>query len=430
MSSDPQAVSHPLTISQQRRNIFVYAVCTCLQYLAAPVLYVGMTQASLCKELHASEVTANMPEMAFFIVTFVPLLVAWWFPGAGMLKPLMAGSYFLSSLSLGLVAISLVTNVSNDVKIAAVVLQGLVCGATISTAVALLWESMGRGVEESRRGAALAVAYGIGPFLAFGASLLSQQVLTGTMWGLWTSKLGYPWNFVVLFAAAAPMMLVASLASVLVVVPPSQDDHVRHSPFAGLLEFLTTPVLAKATIVTILLYVGNTITANMNLYTTYALGANPQEYVGYQNACRFFFKGVIGLLLGWVLVRSNPRTGILVTGMLYVASQVWALSVPGVAYLFAFALYGAGELVGVYAPNYILSASPPHRMRQNMGYATLMMLPAAPANYWFGLIAQYSSENRGVGLQLSFTVCACILLVGVILAATLPARPHVEYRSP
>ena len=327
MASIPSSAEHPLTVAQQNRNVFVFAACTCLQYLAAPVLYVGMTQATLCAKLGASPDVANLPETAFFVMTVMPVFLAWLFPGVGFLKRIMVLCYLAAGLALVLMCATLIADVSNDLKIACVIFQGAVSGAAMPTAIALLWEAMGRGVAESRRGLALGLAFGLGPFLAFGASLASQELLSGRLWGLLPKQLEYPWEFVALFGSAGPMMLLAALLASLVVVPPASESEasVKRDPLiAGLLEFLTTPLLAKATIVTILLYVGNTIAANMNLYTEFVLGADPKEYVGYQLALRFFCKGVTGLLLGWILVKSNPRAGILITGMIFVASQVWA----------------------------------------------------------------------------------------------------------
>ncbi len=424
MAEISQVALHPLTVAQQTRNVFVFSTCTCLQYLAAPVLYVGMTQAALCKKVGASPTVSNLPEMAFFVMTMMPVLLAWWLPGVAYLKRIMATCYFAAGAALALVCLALISDVSDELKIATVVLQGAVSGAAMPTAIALLWEAIGRGVSESRRGLALGLAFGLGPFLAFGASLLAQQLLNGTLWGLRSAPLPAPWNFVAVFGWGVPLMFAAAILSPMVIIPPTTEPSTREPFFRGLWEFLTTPLLAKATIVTILLYVGNTITANMNLYTEFVLGADPEDYVGYQNATRFFCKGVAGLFLGWVLAKSNPRAGILITGLIFVASQIWAIFVPGIAYLFAFGLYGAGELVGVYAPNYLLSASSPRRLRQNMAYVTMMMLPAAPAGYLFGAIATNDSLGAAAGFRLSFIVCAGILIFGLILGVVLlPKRP-------
>ncbi|MBI3864525.1 MAG: MFS transporter [Planctomycetia bacterium] len=422
MASATQSLEHPLSVAQQTRNVIVFAACTGLQYLAAPVLYVGMTQASLCKRLGASPVVANLPEMAFFVMTVAPVVLAWWFPGVALLRRMMSICYLSAGLALGIVAVVLVAPVSNDVKIAAVILQGLVSGASMPTAIALLWEAVGRGVPEARRGQALGLAFGLGPFLAFAASLLSQELLSGRLWGLLSQPLEAPWNFVAVFGGTAPLMIAAAALSPLLTIPPADVENETSEPFiGGLIRFLSTPILAKATVVTILLYIGNTITANMNLQTENLLSEAAENYVGYQNALRFFCKGIAGLLLGWMLTRSNPRAGILITGLLFVASQAWAIFVPGKAYLFAFGIYGAGELVGVYAPNYILSASAPGRIRQNMAYVTMMMAPAAPAGYLFGAIAS-GTADPAAGFRLSFIICAAILVVGLVLAVALLPR--------
>ena len=54
----PQTCS--LSWPEQRLNLILFAVCTGTQYLAAPVLYVGITQASLCHHLGADTRTSNV----------------------------------------------------------------------------------------------------------------------------------------------------------------------------------------------------------------------------------------------------------------------------------------------------------------------------------------------------------------------------------
>jgi MFS family permease len=133
-----------------------------------------------------------------------------------------------------------------------------------------------------------------------------------------------------------------------------------------------------------------------------------------------------GLLLGWLLTRTNPKVGLLVTSLVFVAAVGWALVAAAQTYLFVFGAYGAGELVGVYAPNYILSFSRKADMRRNMAFVTMMMVPAAPAGYLFGLISDECGARYGkaTGFHVSFVVCALIMLTGIVLAVVrLPARP-------
>ena len=67
----------PLPASAQYRNLFVFAACTGLQYLAAPVMYVGITQASLCQRLGTDTRVANLPATFYFAMTAMPALIVW-----------------------------------------------------------------------------------------------------------------------------------------------------------------------------------------------------------------------------------------------------------------------------------------------------------------------------------------------------------------
>jgi MFS family permease len=420
---------HPLSDAQQRRNVYVFAACTGLQYLAAPVLYVGLTQGSLLNRLGATRTIANLPETAFFVATVTPVLLASLLPGVAYLKRSLIACYLLAAASQALVALTLVLPMAAYLRISAVILQGAVSGAAMPTAIALLWEAIGRGVAPSRRGVALGLAFGAGPLLAVAGSLGSQLLLTGKVGSMEFFAVEFPWNFALVFAAGVPVMLLTAFTAGGLIVVAGGDEPAPTALLAGIREFLSNRVLLAATVVTILLYVGNTITANMNLYTQQVLQADPGDYAGYQNTLRFAFKMAAGLLLGWLLTRSNPRAGIIATGLLFIAAQLWALFATGYWYLLAFGIYGAGELVGVYAPNYLLSASAPRDLRRNMAYVTMMMAPAAPAGTLFGALADYGGRLYGpaTGFRLTFALCAAILLVGLVLAVTLlPPRPEPQ----
>jgi len=196
---------------------------------------------------------------------------------------------------------------------------------------------------------------------------------------------------------------------------------------------LTQRVLLVASVVTVLVYSGNTIPSNMNLFTSEVLGDEPAKYAGMQNALRFGFKVIAGAVLGWLLTRSHPRLGMVITAAIFLLAQVWAIFATGTAYLVAFGLYGAGELIGVYAPNYILSASRPGEIRRNMAFVTLLMVPAAPTGYLFGSIAQSVKDAKwqlgemtstALGFRVSFGVCAVLILSGIVVAlVALPKQP-------
>lgn len=481
----------PLAWPQQRWNLILFAVCTGTQYLAAPVLYVGITQASLCNHLGADARSSNLPGTLFFAMTAMPALIAWLSPRVSSLKRNLGLCYGASALMLATLAITLASPVSKELKLAMIVLQGGVSGAVMPAAIALLWEVIGRGSDESRRGLALSMAFGAGPLLAVLGSLGQTALLGGDLFGLHFSGIPYPTNFIVLFAAGVPIMATAAIFSQFFVISPVEHEPARAPvvEVVGLLvglplmfasvalmhlsglfsesdsaatstatllrnlgylcamgaagafiyhfrEILRQRVLLLATLVTILVYAGNVIPSNMNLYSTEALGDLPENFAGPQNMLRFGFKVIAGAILGWVLTRTNPKIGILATATIFLIAQIWAIFVTGPWYLVAFGLHGAGELIGVYAPNYIVSASRRDQLRRNMAFVTMLMVPAAPAGYLYGAIVDgvtkagwtaWGMNSATLGFRLSFLTCALFILSGILLAITmLPARPRPE----
>ncbi len=481
-----------LSWPEQRRNLILFAVCTGTQYLAAPILYVGITQASLCDHLGADARTSNLPGTLFFAMTAMPALIAWLSPRVSSLKRNLSLFYGISALMMTIMAVTLALPVSNQFKLAMVVVQGGVSGAVMPAAIALLWEVIGRGSDESRRGLALSMAFGAGPLLAVVGSFGQTALLGGNVFGLHFPGLTYPGNFIILFAAGIPVMTLAAVFSQFFVIAPVEQEQHREplSAVIGLLtglplmlcavvlmQFSADPtdaameamstgpstgtvlrslgtlcaagsalafiyhfrtilqqrVLLYATLVTILVYAGNVIPSNMNLYSSDVLGDLPEKYAGVQNMLRFSFKVVAGSVLGWVLTRTNPRVGILATSSIFLLAQIWAMCVTGPWYLVAFGIHGAGELVGVYAPNYIVSASQPNQLRRNMAFVTMLMVPAAPAGYLYGAIVDrvkqaewtaWGMNSTSFGFRLSFLVCGLLILSGIILAVfLLPARP-------
>ena len=517
--SNETSPSCALSLPDQNRNLVLFACCTGLQYLAAPVLYVGVTQAALCEQLKADIRTSNLPATLFFAMTAAPALFAWAFPYVSWLKRNLVTCYLATAAMLAVMAWVLIVPCSSSVRLAVVITQGAVSGIFMPAAIAFLWEAVGRGTEESRRGLALSLAFGAGPLLAVAGSLGSQLLLSGEVGTIQIEGLVYPWNFACLFGAGVPVMcLAAFLASRFVVPLPEQEA--SRAPFssvadlslgillglgalylyhtapddvkdedasrvaaeqaadadnesarndtdaeagrtaisthelighvllfvAGCLfvhhfrDILSQRQLLLATIVTVLLYSGNTIPSNMNLYSSEVLKdlgdkVQGEDVAGYQNTLRFGFKVVAGFLLGLLLTKTNPRAGILMTGSIFVAAQLWAIFATGLAWLIAFGIYGAGELIGVYAPNYILSASRESQIRRNMAFVTMLMVPAAPTGYLFGAITDYihrhditafgTTSSRAFGFQASFATCAALMTLGLILAVcVLPKNPQ------
>ena len=479
-SSQDSLNACPLAWPEQRRNLALFAACTGMQYLAAPALYVGITQAPLCKTLGADTRTANLPATLFFAMTAMPAILAWLSPRVASLKRNLMLCYLTSALMLATLAVALLLPLPNSVKLAMVILQGGVSGAVMPAAIAFLWEVIGRGSDESRRGLVLSLGFGLGPILAALGSFAQATLLGGDMYFWKFSGIEYPWNFVTLFGAGTPVMLLAAWLSQSFVVPPVDRELDRESLSAvsplligvplmftsvALLHsasvwsneslrllgyvaafiaasaivyyfraLLRQRVLLLATIVTILVYAVNGAPSNMNLYSEQILGHSPEKNAAVQNLLRFGFKAIAGGALGWLLTRTNPRAGILATATICLASQLWAMLVTGPWYLAAFVIFGAGELIGVYSPNYICSASRTQDLRRNMAFATMLMVPAAPAGYLYGAIVDYVKQQEltafgmdsvALGFRLSFLISGLLILSGIVVAVVfLPKKPR------
>ncbi len=466
-----------MTQPHSPRNLVLFASIVGLQYLAAPVIYVGITQASLLEFLDASTLLCNLPGASFFVMATLAALAAWAFPQVRQLKPVLISCYGLAAFTSGLAAGVLVMPVSNQVKIVAVIGQSAITGATIPTAIAFIWEVLGRTTNEAKRGVALGLAYGAGPVLAALGSLGSQIILAGHFelgpLVLTSGTLDAPANYALLFALVTPVMGLASfLSSRFEVAIP--DNEPSRRPFAevvdlglGIFAGVTAMVLALfdlmpwsvgcmllsvvlfavhfrdllsirllrlIAIVTVIFYVGNTIPSNMSLYSKEVLGVDPMEYAGYQNLLRFLFKAVAGATLGWLLVKTNPRAGVIVTAGLYVLALAWAMFASGKMYLLAFGIFGAGELIGVYAPNYMLTACRESEMKRGQVMMNLAMGPVGQAGVLFGWIVDmaqkkeltaFGETGQALGFKLSFAACAAILVLGIVLTvALLPKFPR------
>ena len=122
-------MSSGLAWPDERRNLILFACCTGLQYLAAPVLYVGITQAALCERLSDSTRTANLPATLFFAMTAVPALIAWASPKIATLKRNLFLCYATAAVAQLALALVLALPVSPEFKIA------MVIGITISWGV-------------------------------------------------------------------------------------------------------------------------------------------------------------------------------------------------------------------------------------------------------------------------------------------------------
>jgi hypothetical protein len=427
----------PLDRHAQTRNLIVFGVNTWLFYLASPVLLVGFLHASLCSKLGASDAVANLPSSAYLIFAMMPVLIAWYFPAVAQLKRVLVVSYSLLALVGALVVASLLLPLPNGLQLAMLVLHGGVTGGALTVATMFLFEVLQLGVSETRRGPALSLGYGVGPVFAVLGSLTSQLLLSGRLGPVDLGMIPYPWNFATIFAASVPAMLLAALlANRLLIIPLPVEEATRQSfwtsVFGGLADFLGNRALLITAMVGILGFAAYQIGPNMTLYTEVATGTPADQYVGYQLALRFSFKVMSGLFVGWLLTRTHPKASMLATASFGLSGIAWALLVPGEWFLLGFGLLGAGELFGVYLTNYIMCCSTKAQTRRNVGFASLLLFPAAPAAWLFGSISDFFGEqySRTVGFQLSFALAIVFLGSALLLTGLLPARPRPQEAEP
>jgi len=418
-----------LSDREQTRNLLIYAANWCLIYFASPVVYVGIVQATLLKRLGFNDLLSNLPAAVYLFTTPLPVVIVWLFPQTRMLKPLMVTCCLTNAAMCLVVVAALLFGDANTILLALISEVG-VLGCTAGVQVTCLWEAIGKGVSEARRGQVLGLAFGVGPFFAVLASLATNVLLSGRLPGLDVELIAvdFPWNFAILFLAGVPAMALAALLSSRFVVPPESDERPRHNTGLSFIDYFGSRLIVLAALAYILVYSGFQVLQNVSLYTQVAIGESPDRYAGLQLALRFGFKIAAGFLLGWLLLRSNPKTLLIVTAAIVLAGVAWAAGLPGHWYLLSFGILGAGELFGVYYPNYILGCSPRERMRQYMALTSLITMPVGFAPLLYGRISDsLGTVDKSFGFQMSFLASGVILTITILLVSLgLPARPRVK----
>lgn len=415
-----------LDVKLQNRNVLVYAVLTSLIFLSASTLYVGYVQASLCKRFNTSDTIANLPGSAYLAMAWFPVLIAWLFPQARVLKFSMSLAYGIIALACATVAGVLVIGAPSSVIVGLLVAHAAIVGAANGVVLTHGWEVLGRGVSESRRGKAFSLAFGIGAGFAVVGSLGAQLILDGAVLG-WEAppalKVAYPFSYALLFAVSATFMGIAALLVQWFTFPLPKVE-VERQPFrtavlGGFSATIRHPALRFACLGYLLVYAGLCVNVNMSIFTAQNLGVAAESLVGYQLALRFSFKIAAGALLGWVLIKTYPKIPLLITVGLLMACILWVLLIPGRWVLVAFGLSGAGELFGVYFVNYAVSCSPKSQIRRNLAFLFLISALVGVAPIFYGWISDH------FGLRASFWAALLLLLfTTALMQVKLPKRPQ------
>jgi hypothetical protein len=88
----------PSDLKHQKLNALIYASLISLNYFAAPVLYIGI-QTGLFKHIHTSDTMANLPTTLYLAMAWFPVIIAWLFPQASLLKTIISLSYGTMALT-------------------------------------------------------------------------------------------------------------------------------------------------------------------------------------------------------------------------------------------------------------------------------------------------------------------------------------------
>src|SRR5262245_51235768 len=127
---DPEVC--PLSRPEQRRNMLLFAGCMGLNYLAAPISYVGIVQGALCKQLNATTFEANLPLSAYMGFAIMPLFIVWFRPRVSQLKSTLVWCFLLEALITAAIPFILTSSLPDRIKIAIVILHATVFGDSIS----------------------------------------------------------------------------------------------------------------------------------------------------------------------------------------------------------------------------------------------------------------------------------------------------------
>ena len=369
-----------------RHNLFVFMGCCCLVYFAAPVTYVGVVHAALLTKLGAAQTISNLPESAYLVGSIGPMIVASFIPHR-IERSVLVLCNTLSAISLGVIGVILVSPAPNSVKTFAIIAQGLLLGFLFSVGGVYSWQCLRRGTTPQGRARTLRAAYTVGPICAVAGSLTAQLILNKRLF-----VLPYPYDFAALYAIGTLTIGgVAALVSryQLIEVP----EEIRASFLQDMLEtlkgFARDRFLLTLWVAYLLWTFAMETMTNLSLYSKVTIGCDPKELSGIILATRFACKCMSGFVLGSLALRVGVRAPLVACTLFACTGVVWGWALPGYMYLLAFGFMGAGELGGVYFPNYLVTRSSMASSARNLALLSLVVPLSGLAPALHGALAQW-----------------------------------------
>lgn len=402
-----------ITPAMDRRNGILFLLSWQLQFLGAPVIFVGVVQAALCDKLGAGPTIANLPTSAFLLGSIAPFFLAWRLP-LRYEPTVIVVSNAVSAITMALVGAVLIFPFGNSTRIAFVVGQGLLSGILSSASGIYLFQCLGRGTSTAGRTKTLKWTFTSGPLFAVVGSLGAQFILNRGF-----HRIPYPYDFAVLYLIGVPC-----LGSVAWLSTKYQLASSREKPRQSFLDYIGNSTRAgKQRRTLALLWIGYFFwycvldaMPNISLYTKLAIGRDPKELSGAIMALRFGFKAIAGFGLGALALRRGVRAPIVASAVLFIASLMWAWVVPGYLYLLSFGLMGAAELGAAYFLNYVIEASTAANTAQNLSLLQL----AVPASSLAPVL--YGMATESYGFHASFVLGIATALIGFWIVMMLPSK--------
>ena len=396
------------TPAMDRYNGRILILKSFLIYFAAPVVYIGIVQAALCDRLGASATVANLPASTYLLGSLAPLILSWFIPHRWTRATLVTANLVTMSAFLMVLA-TLILPVSDSVRLWAVVGQGLIQGVSASVAHVYGFQCLKRGTSPEGRARALKWAYAVSPLAGVAGSLWAQFVLGGGIEGL-----SFPYDFGLLYLTGVPCMVAISILSSryrLLDVREEKPPNLLPYLWGSLRSFWTLRILLLVWLGYFFWYLTINTMPNLSLYAREALGREPPELSGWMMALRFGFKCVGGFVLGVIAIRWGIRAPVLTCVGLVGAAVLWAWFIPGHLYLLAFGIMGAGELGGIYFPNYVISVSSAADSTRNLAILGLVTPVSSLGPALHGGLA----DTLGFPASFLFGVTAALISLTLIL---------------
>jgi MFS family permease len=402
-----------ITPAMDRRNGILFLLSWQLQFLGAPVIFVGVVQAALCDKLGAGATIANLPMSAFLLGSLAPFFLAWRLP-LRYEPTVIVVANAVSAITMAFVGAVLIFHCGNPTRIAFVVGQGFLSGILSSASGIYLFQCLGRGTSAPGRTKTLKWTFTSGPLFAVVGSLGAQFILNRGF-----HRIPYPYDFAVLYFFGVPCLgCVAWLSTKYQLISS------REKPRQSFLDYIGNSTRAGNQRRTLaLLWIGYFFwycvldaMPNISLYTKVAIGRDPKELSGAIMALRFGFKAIAGFGLGALALRRGARAPIIASAVLFIASLMWAWVVPGYLYLLSFGLMGAAELGAAYFLNYVIESSTPANTAQNLSLLQL----AVPASSLAPVL--YGMATESYGFHASFVLGIATALIGFWIVMMLPSK--------